>query len=67
GDAGWLHRERTREKTGGPQSGLKVIYTSGYSPEMGETVFVFREGINFLQKPYQPQTLAKAVRDCLDT
>jgi two-component system, cell cycle sensor histidine kinase and response regulator CckA len=48
------------------QTGLKVIYTSGYSPEMGETVFVFREGINFLQKPYQPQTLAKAVRDCLD-
>jgi len=33
---------------------------------MNETVFVFREGINFLQKPFQPRTLAKAVRDCLD-
>src|SRR2546430_789711 len=46
--------------------GLRVIYTSGYSPEMRETAFVFREGTNFLQKPYDPQKLAKAVRDCLD-
>ena len=47
-------------------SGLKVIYTSGYNPEMGETSFVFREGTNFLQKPYEPRKLAKAIRDCLD-
>ena len=48
------------------ESALKVIYTSGYAPETGETAFVFRGGINFLQKPYQAQTLAKAIRDCLD-
>ena len=48
------------------ESGLRVIYTSGYSPEMRETAFVFREGTNFLQKPYDPHKLAKAVRDCLD-
>ncbi len=48
------------------ESGLRVIYTSGYSPEMRETAFVFREGTNFLQKPYEPHKLAKAVRDCLD-
>jgi PAS domain S-box-containing protein len=48
------------------ESGLKVIYTSGYSPEAGETAFVFREGINFLQKPYPSNKLAKAIRDCLD-
>src|SRR2546429_625966 len=49
------------------ESALKVIYTSGYAPETGETAFVFRGGINFLQKPYQAQTLAKVIRDCLDT
>jgi len=48
------------------ESGLRVIYTSGYSPEMRETAFIFREGTNFLQKPYEPHELAKAVRDCLD-
>ena len=26
----------------------------------------FREGINFLQKPYPIRALAKVVRDCLD-
>ena len=49
------------------ESGLRVIYTSGYSPEISETAFVFREGTNFLQKPYDPHKLAKAVRDCLDS
>jgi len=48
------------------EPGLKVIYTSGYAPETRETAFVFRGGINFLQKPYQAQILAKAIRDCLD-
>jgi len=48
------------------ESGIKVIYTSGYNPEMGETSFVFREGTNFLQKPYEPRKLANAIRDCLD-
>ena len=45
---------------------LKVIYTSGYSPETRETTFVFREGANFLQKPYPPAKLAEVVRRCLD-
>jgi PAS domain S-box-containing protein len=48
------------------EAGLKVIYTSGYSPEVRETAFVFREGYNFLQKPYPPSKLAETVRRCLD-
>jgi len=47
-------------------SGLKGIYTSGYSPETRETTFVFREGTNFLQKPYPPAKLAEIVRQRLD-
>ena len=45
---------------------LKVVYTSGYSPETQETTFVFLEGTNFLQKPYPPSKLAEVVRRCLD-
>ncbi len=45
---------------------LKVIYTSGYSPDILGGDFVFKRGLNFLPKPYQPMTLAKTVRDCLD-
>jgi PAS domain S-box-containing protein len=46
--------------------GLRVLYTSGYSSE------AFREdrhlilGVNFLRKPYDPASLLKAVRLCLD-
>jgi len=45
---------------------LKVIFTSGYSADTVGKDFVLRDGINFLQKPYHPDKLAQAVRDCLD-
>ena len=48
------------------EAGLKVIYSSGYSSEIRETAFIFREGFNFLQKPYAPAKLAETVRRYLD-
>jgi two-component system, cell cycle sensor histidine kinase and response regulator CckA len=45
---------------------LRVLFTSGYSSEIVGKDFVLADGINFLQKPYSPQTLAETVRDCLD-
>ena len=45
---------------------LRVIYTSGYSPELAGKGIALIEGENFLQKPYLPGKLAEAVRTCLD-
>jgi PAS domain S-box-containing protein len=45
---------------------LKVIYTSGYSGNLEGNRSTFVEGLNFLQKPYSPQTLAATVRKNLD-
>jgi CheY-like chemotaxis protein len=45
---------------------LKVIFTSGYSADVVGKDFVLRGGLHYLQKPYHPQKLAAAVRDCLD-
>ena len=45
---------------------LKVIFTSGYSADVVGKDFVLRRGLNYLQKPYHPQKLALAIRDCLD-
>jgi len=43
---------------------LKVILSSGYSPE---TIGSLNDGeITFLAKPYPPQDLARLVRKCLD-
>jgi PAS domain S-box-containing protein len=45
---------------------LKVIFTSGYSADVVGNDFVLRDGLNYLQKPYHPTKLARAVRECLD-
>jgi len=45
---------------------LKVIYTSGYSPEIAGKDAALREGVNFLAKPFNPRKLAQAIRDSLD-
>jgi PAS domain S-box-containing protein len=44
---------------------LQVVFTSGYATCAGEGPPLI-EGVNFLQKPYSPQKLAKTVRDALD-
>ena len=46
--------------------GLKVIFTSGYSEDVVGKDLADRRGLNFLQKPYQPDKLAATVRGCLD-
>ncbi|HVZ65652.1 MAG TPA: response regulator [Lacunisphaera sp.] len=45
---------------------LKVLYTSGYSPSLAGQMLPSDRGFNFLQKPYQPKTLARLVREILD-
>jgi CheY-like chemotaxis protein len=46
---------------------LKVIYASGYSPEIAGKDFHLEEGVNFLTKPFQTQKLAQTVRQKLDS
>ena len=46
--------------------GLKVIYTTGYSPGVSGSMHVLEEGVNFLPKPYSPSKLAEIIRKCLD-
>jgi two-component system, cell cycle sensor histidine kinase and response regulator CckA len=45
---------------------LKVVYTSGYSPEVAGRDATLFEGPDFLAKPYRPARLAAVVRECLD-
>jgi two-component system cell cycle sensor histidine kinase/response regulator CckA len=54
------------EKLWSERPRLKVIFTSGYSADVVGKDFVLQGGLNYLQKPYEPQKLALAVRDCLD-
>jgi two-component system, cell cycle sensor histidine kinase and response regulator CckA len=54
--------ERLAEKS----PGLRVIYTSGYSPGMAGKELSLLKGRNFLAKPYTVGDLAQFVRECLD-
>jgi CheY-like chemotaxis protein len=45
---------------------LKVIFTSGYSVDVVGKDFVLQKGLRYLQKPFDPQKLAGAIRECLD-
>jgi PAS domain S-box-containing protein len=45
---------------------MKVIFSSGYGADMLGKDFKLDPGIQYLQKPYLPQTLAKTIRNCLD-
>jgi CheY-like chemotaxis protein len=46
---------------------LKVIYTSGYSPDLFDGSLRLEEGVNYLPKPYNSAMLAEILRGALET
>jgi signal transduction histidine kinase len=46
--------------------GAKVVYTSGYTPELASRELELREGHDFLSKPFALEQLARTVRTRLD-
>jgi PAS domain S-box-containing protein len=63
---GNMNGHELAEKLWIEQPGLKVIFTSGYSADIVGKNFKLDPELNFLQKPYHPQTLALTIRRCLD-
>jgi PAS domain S-box-containing protein len=50
------------EKVQAEKPGLKVLYMTGYSADLAGKNTSLIEGINFLQKPFAPESLARALR-----
>ncbi len=46
---------------------LRIIYTSGYSPDTFSRNLRLQEGLNYLPKPYPPPRLVETIRACLDS
>jgi two-component system, cell cycle sensor histidine kinase and response regulator CckA len=46
-------------------SGIKVLYTSGYAEDVIAHRGAIEEGLSFIGKPYDPQGLAKKLREVL--
>jgi CheY-like chemotaxis protein len=49
------------------QPDLKVIFTSGYSPDATDPELNLQEGVNFVQKPYATPRLLETIRRRLDS
>jgi len=62
GMTGWELAEHIRSES----PDVKVLFTSGYSPEIFGGEVQLDERANFLPKPYHPRILARSVRSCLD-
>jgi len=45
---------------------VKIIYTTGYSPDALKMEEPLEEGVNFISKPYSPDRLARIIRLRLD-
>lgn len=45
---------------------LKILFMSGYNVDVVENSNAFKPGVAFLPKPFTPERLAMAVRNCLD-
>jgi two-component system cell cycle sensor histidine kinase/response regulator CckA len=63
---GGLGGREVAEKLLADRPDLKVIYTSGYSIDTVTPDFTGSDQQNFLQKPYDPETLARMVREILN-
>jgi signal transduction histidine kinase len=61
-----LTGRKLAERLKSDDSGLKVIYTSGYSAGIPGNGLTSDEEEHFLPKPYRPATLLRLVRDHLD-
>ncbi len=61
-----MNGKELAEKLLGERPDLKVLYMSGYSAGVVGKELCLREGINFMQKPFDPANLAKTIRKRLD-
>jgi PAS domain S-box-containing protein len=63
---GGLNGRELAERLWADKPGLKVIFSSGYGADTLGKNFKLDPKLNYLQKPYLPQTLSRVIRRCLD-
>jgi PAS domain S-box-containing protein len=60
-----LNGRQLAERLLARRPGLAVVYMSGYTEEVVDQAGVLEEGLILVQKPYQPEELAAALRQAL--
>ncbi|HWR89801.1 MAG TPA: PAS domain S-box protein, partial [Dissulfurispiraceae bacterium] len=54
------------EEIAAMQPGIRVLFTSGYAPDIIHKKGILEEGINFITKPVTPKDLLKKVRQVIE-
>ena len=63
---GGLNGRELADRLWADKPGLKVIFSSGYGADALGKNYKLDPKLNYLQKPYLPQTLSRVIRRCLD-
>ena len=63
---GGLNGRELADRVWADKPDLKVIFSSGYGADALGKNFKLDPKLNYLQKPYLPQTLSRVIRRCLD-
>jgi len=63
---GGVNGQQLARRLNQSQPDLKIIFTSGYSPEIAGRQLQLRDSENFLQKPFRPDQLLQLIRRSLD-
>lgn len=63
---GGVSGQQLAARLGTDQPGLKMVFMSGYSPDLAGRELRLELGQNFLQKPFQSAQVLETIRRALD-
>jgi DNA-binding NtrC family response regulator len=61
-----MNGKELKERLDMLKPGMKVIFMSGYTADVVAHRGILDEGVNFLQKPFSPRSLARKAREVLN-
>jgi CheY-like chemotaxis protein len=64
--AGGLHGGQLAERVRTSRPGLKVMFVSGYAPDVPMLQSLIERGVALLPKPFTEESLCQKVREVLD-
>jgi len=62
-----MNGKELKDRISSLQPGIKILFMSGYSEDIVAHRGILEKGVHFLQKPFTPTSLARKVREVLNS